>query len=476
VKAIAVGDPSVLPDRVRVRLEPARERFGWYIDRAAFGPDLYQRSRAARLGMSRGGTISAQAHLHSAWCKARAALDRPIPQSLDAALWRLIDGTEPLPSETKRSRAVAAFGPLQTSKWFGRALEWIERPGFATTAVSLSWGHAVFVLHGPRRGFACVPAEDLGAFYGALDAGELDDSVSSFLRQAPSGKVLENHIDTRTAGLFDALVARSTVAPERDETGTPVPTTEMVTRERGTSTQTRPGKREQPPPFVEPPRDPINWSGNWWWWAGAALVAILIGVGVITLTGGGDTSGTDVQPSVQPTISAEPTPPSEPSAPAATDITTEIGLAPGNDVRITGRFEPGRCGGSPFQSELVLSDEGDHLALEQLRAGGAGQQSSGYALSDDMTIVLFDHGDNYDEMYLLQAGSKSGRLVGVNFYGAEGTLPTVADLPQLEDILTQNGFARDVIDGGPPRNRFLESSPFPAPLSQYCDLDLTGRY
>jgi hypothetical protein len=93
-----------------------------------------------------------------------------------------------------------------------------------------------------------------------------------------------------------------------------------------------------------------------------------------------------------------------------------------------------------------------------------------------MTIVLFDHGDNYDEMYLLQAGSRSGRLVGVNFYGAEGTLPTVADLPRLEDILARNGFARDVIDGGPPRNRFLESSPFPAPPSQYCDLDLTGRY
>lgn len=79
-------------------------------------------------------------------------------------------------------------------------------------------------------------------------------------------------------------------------------------------------------------------------------------------------------------------------------------------------------------------------------------------------------------MYILQAGNKSGTLVGVNFYGDEGILPTAQDIPRLEDILAENGFARDVIDGGPPRNQFLEMPVFPGPASDLCDLELTFRY
>ena len=215
--------------------------------------------------------------------------------------------------------------------------------------------------------------------------------------------------------------------------------------------------------------------------AAAAATVVVLGVGGIALSNSGDAPETNAAPSQSEEpdesaqASAEPTD-AAPTEAAAPDIATELGLVDGGTLRLEGMFEPGRCGGSPFQSELVLSDEGDHIGLAQIQPGGVRQESSGYPLTDGTTLVLFDHGDNYDEMYIIQPGSQAGSLVGVNFYGDEGTIPDVDALPQLEDLLAANGFARDVIDGGPPRNRFLESSPFPGPPSDYCDLDLILTY
>src|SRR5439155_21831708 len=40
---------AALPTRLQGRIEPARQRFGWYVDRTAFGPDLYRVGRDALL-------------------------------------------------------------------------------------------------------------------------------------------------------------------------------------------------------------------------------------------------------------------------------------------------------------------------------------------------------------------------------------------------------------------------------------------
>lgn len=211
--------------------------------------------------------------------------------------------------------------------------------------------------------------------------------------------------------------------------------------------------------------------------AAAAATVVVVGVAGIALSNSGDAPAAGAAPSQ----SDEPDDPSqapseEPTEAAAPDVATELGLVSGGKLRMEGTFQPGRCGGSPFQARLVLSDEGDYIGLAQVQPGGARQESSGYPLSDGTTLVLFDHGDTYDEIYILQPGDEAGVLTGVNFYGGEGSLPDVDALPRLEDILVENGFAAQVIDGGPPRNRFLGSSPFPGPPSQYCDLDLEFRY
>jgi hypothetical protein len=64
-----------LPPRLRLRLEPARQRSGWYVDRAAYGVDLYTEGRDATLRRRWHGTVGAADVLHQAWAAARHHLD-----------------------------------------------------------------------------------------------------------------------------------------------------------------------------------------------------------------------------------------------------------------------------------------------------------------------------------------------------------------------------------------------------------------
>ena len=84
--------------RVAVALEPAQERYGWYVDRRAFGADLYVRGRATPLRRRR-AWVDAHAHLLEGWATARPCLSRladPADLELtDAA----VEGRRPLPCE-----------------------------------------------------------------------------------------------------------------------------------------------------------------------------------------------------------------------------------------------------------------------------------------------------------------------------------------------------------------------------------------
>ncbi len=85
---------------VETRLEPAVERYGWYVDRNAFGVDLSADGRRARLVPVRGrGSVLGQEHLARAWGCARDALEGVAsPEDLEAAD-ALVAGDLPLPSE-----------------------------------------------------------------------------------------------------------------------------------------------------------------------------------------------------------------------------------------------------------------------------------------------------------------------------------------------------------------------------------------
>lgn len=87
-----------LPPPVLVDLKPAVERFGFYVDRKAFGEDLYVVGRESQLQV-RGGTRTAQRQLADCWGAARSRV-RPYATHADLALVDdLVAGLRTLPME-----------------------------------------------------------------------------------------------------------------------------------------------------------------------------------------------------------------------------------------------------------------------------------------------------------------------------------------------------------------------------------------
>jgi hypothetical protein len=75
VRALARADRGTLAAlRVRADLVPAVERYGIYVDRRAFGPDLYGEGRGALLRTHAGNQRLAQQQLELAWDLARESL------------------------------------------------------------------------------------------------------------------------------------------------------------------------------------------------------------------------------------------------------------------------------------------------------------------------------------------------------------------------------------------------------------------
>jgi hypothetical protein len=88
-----------LPPVVRADAEPAVERFGWYVDRCAFGVDLYEHGRGAPLRRRDGRPWLAQQQLEAAWSVARRAIAQDASTEELELVDRVVDGTARLPLE-----------------------------------------------------------------------------------------------------------------------------------------------------------------------------------------------------------------------------------------------------------------------------------------------------------------------------------------------------------------------------------------
>lgn len=92
------GRRQVTGLRVEVDLEPARERFGWYVDRSAVGCDLYALGRTAPLRLvAAGGSITAGEHLERTWELARARLVGVLDDEAIGLVDDVVTGSAPLP-------------------------------------------------------------------------------------------------------------------------------------------------------------------------------------------------------------------------------------------------------------------------------------------------------------------------------------------------------------------------------------------
>jgi hypothetical protein len=222
----AVRDRStVLPARIAARVEPAVERFGWYVDRAAFGTDLYAGGRGAILELVGGGQVAAGDHLEQCWRVARATVARQASPAELALVDDVVAGRLPIPLETPITETLPVNRhPGMTAH--GDALRPRGRQGFALALVMLTWETAIFLIvdrSSRRRAFAAVAGTSLADFLSALDAGDLDARVDDHFRRWWRRSRLETWADVDRFGLFDEIGPRiGLLRPELDRAGRPV--------------------------------------------------------------------------------------------------------------------------------------------------------------------------------------------------------------------------------------------------------------
>jgi IPT/TIG domain len=244
---------ALLPPSLDVRLARSVHRYGWYVDRAAFGTDLHAASRRALLRRTSGGTISAQLHLELAWAAARQALADDAAASDLQAADAMVAGSLPLPAECGQPS-----GPVHGQPGDGVRLILDDRslrerppprlclrarPGFTLRPVAATWDFTVFAARGPARtAYVCVPRDSLPGFVDRLEEGALDDAIAGYLAFPSRRRVLSAHQQTKRLALYDRMGAPTgLLAPERDpETGRYQPARHGTKR-----MPVRPGKRHR---------------------------------------------------------------------------------------------------------------------------------------------------------------------------------------------------------------------------------------
>jgi hypothetical protein len=201
-------------------------RYGWYVDREAFGTDLHAAGRRALLPRAAGGTICAQSHLELAWAAARQALAEDAAAADLQAADAMVNGSLPLPAELGRLDE-APGGQRDGDIRF--LLEGAlvpdappphehARPGFTLRPVAATWDFTVFEATGPARSaYACIPRDSLPAFAAAVEDGALDDAIAAYLALPSRRRVLSASRQTARPGLYDQMGAPAgLLAPERD--------------------------------------------------------------------------------------------------------------------------------------------------------------------------------------------------------------------------------------------------------------------
>ncbi len=138
-----VTDVRALPPKVDVRLEGATQRFGWYVDRTAFGGDICVTGRATVLARS-GAPCSAQAHLEAAWASARSAL-APFVSATDLEVAEgAVHARIALPCEVGVDRTPEAAPTRPREHALGAVVHDVAGPGFVARAVASTWEATVF--------------------------------------------------------------------------------------------------------------------------------------------------------------------------------------------------------------------------------------------------------------------------------------------------------------------------------------------
>ncbi|MEO8907545.1 MAG: hypothetical protein ABI310_05645 [Microbacteriaceae bacterium] len=293
-----------LPPRLRVATVPSVQRFGLYVDRAAFGCDLYRHGRSSMLRKRRGGWVTANEHLRLSWRCARSTLVGVVDDAELHAVDALVCANTPLPTDQQTTKS-SSSGQSGDDSVFGRALNRRERPDLSVACTWLAWHVAVFtVSNAHHSALAVVPASLLEQFLGELDAGTLEEVLEAYLATSSTDRVVAS---TDAAGLYDDLGDAG--ALNLDELGRDGEPLHGRGSGSGTPSQ-RPGKEQEtpgPPSSVRrlPPRRLLIAT------AVATLIAVLIAV--IVVSAGGDSPK-------ETAVTTPPVVPEVPVVPVATSV------------------------------------------------------------------------------------------------------------------------------------------------------------
>jgi hypothetical protein len=330
---------------VAPRVVPARGRFGMYVDRHAFGPDLSAYGRSARIG---GRT--AQDLLTWSWDRCRGhALEFAAAHEI-AAVDAAVDGRSPLPSEEV---GAGCGGP---SVLGAGAVPYVDmtvarRSGTMTLdPILATWDHVCFalVIDGVSRVVA-VRAEAAACLVTAFESGELDAwcgrvagvDVGALARLSSADQI-------GSGGVFSSIASGATLMPpERDpRTGRPG------------GVGNAPGQRQQKNNDDDPPRRARHVrliAGTT-----AALVVIAGAVALATRDDKGSSGGSSTTVAVQVPVAsvAETAPvPTVASAVPITDAATSTSAAPETTTPV------------PICTSLDLSPAGSGAAPQPILPG-----------------------------------------------------------------------------------------------------------
>lgn len=216
------------PPIIHARVVPDPERFGWYVDRRAFGCDLYANGRDAMLRTLDGRALRAQAVLESAWDAVREEVAGLVTDDEAASVDAVVRGRTPIPSEivsdARLTHPAVVAAVSEVTAEFGHPSQFRPRrrvsAAIEIAPVMVTWETVVFMVVDDARSrgaFCVVPRPLLALFLERFDDGQLDDLLSSYLRCTRGDRVISSYEQTKWPTLCDGLTSRrDLLAPERD--------------------------------------------------------------------------------------------------------------------------------------------------------------------------------------------------------------------------------------------------------------------
>lgn len=175
VRGLVYRLPPVPPADVR----RAVERFGFYLDRRAFGPDLYAAGRTTALPGRRGGETANQT-LSAVWAAARPLAAAVLADDELHLVDELAAGAIRLPME----RPESDDGPIVPCRDDHHYLP-RSRPAGTVAVVSATWWKALLELSDTRRRcWLTVPGRALDQVLDDVDSGRLDAELAELIGSA----------------------------------------------------------------------------------------------------------------------------------------------------------------------------------------------------------------------------------------------------------------------------------------------------